>query len=225
MNKGWIKLWRKIQENPIYRDGVAMRVLVDLLLTANEDGIAITGRFTRAEKLGLKPSAYRRALLRLKSDSIVDIQPSNQFTKVSLCKWKEHQATKAEERTASRTTIGQPSDNHRTHSKNKNKNKNTNTKVLVGEQTPKELSIKFFSDEVYREKLIQEAILSGMPEEGVRSEIKRFVGYWTELNPSGTKQRWQMEKVFEVKRRLSTWFSRAGGGHNKTKGKKGVRIS
>ena len=43
--------------------------------------------------------------------------------------------------------------------------------------------------------------------EGVaRREIGKFIGYWTELNPSGTKQRWQMQKTFEVNKRLATWF-------------------
>jgi hypothetical protein len=27
-----------------------------------------------------------------------------------------------------------------------------------------------------------------------------------ELNPTGTKQRWQMEKTFEVEQRLGNWF-------------------
>jgi DNA-binding transcriptional regulator GbsR (MarR family) len=39
----------------------------------------------------------------------------------------------------------------------------------------------------------------------VRNEIEKFIGYWTESNQKG-KQRWQMEKVFDVKRRLGTWF-------------------
>jgi phage replication O-like protein O len=43
----------------------------------------------------------------------------------------------------------------------------------------------------------------------VRAELDKFVSYWTELNKSGTKQRWELEKTFEVQRRLVTWFSRA----------------
>ena len=44
----------------------------------------------------------------------------------------------------------------------------------------------------------------------IQSELIKFAGYWTELNGSGTKQRWQMEKVFDIRRRLATWFSRVG---------------
>jgi len=39
-------------------------------------------------------------------------------------------------------------------------------------------------------------------------EIKKFERYWTEKNGTGTKQLWQMQKTFEVPRRLVTWFGR-----------------
>lgn len=39
-------------------------------------------------------------------------------------------------------------------------------------------------------------------------EIQKFERYWTELNQTGTKQRWEKEKAFEVDRRLVTWFSK-----------------
>ncbi len=35
---------------------------------------------------------------------------------------------------------------------------------------------------------------------------QEFLDYWTEKNPNGKKERWQMEKVFDVKRRYQTWL-------------------
>jgi len=40
------------------------------------------------------------------------------------------------------------------------------------------------------------------------SEIKKFYLYWTELNSTGTKERWQKQDVFQVDRRLLTWFGK-----------------
>jgi phage replication O-like protein O len=37
-------------------------------------------------------------------------------------------------------------------------------------------------------------------------EIDKFISYWTELNKSGTKQKWELESTFEIERRLRTWF-------------------
>lgn len=40
----------------------------------------------------------------------------------------------------------------------------------------------------------------------VATELNAFVTYWSEKNHSGTKHRWQLEKTFEIKGRLGTWF-------------------
>lgn len=41
----------------------------------------------------------------------------------------------------------------------------------------------------------------------VINEMRKFVLYWTEKNPGGTKARWEMQKVFDIKRRIVTWMS------------------
>lgn len=46
-----------------------------------------------------------------------------------------------------------------------------------------------------------------IPPEVVRREVDSFTRYWTELNKSGTKQKWELEKTFEVTKRLQTWFN------------------
>lgn len=46
-----------------------------------------------------------------------------------------------------------------------------------------------------------------LPPAMVASELKHFTLHWTERNKSGSKQRWETEKTFEVRRRLVTWFN------------------
>ncbi len=48
------------------------------------------------------------------------------------------------------------------------------------------------------------------PKEVIWREIQKFTLYWTEKNKSGTKERWEIQKTFEVKRRLFSWFSNIG---------------
>jgi len=43
-------------------------------------------------------------------------------------------------------------------------------------------------------------------EQLLKSEVQRFILYWTEKSPNGKKQKWEMQKTFDVKRRLVTWF-------------------
>jgi hypothetical protein len=35
---------------------------------------------------------------------------------------------------------------------------------------------------------------------------KEFIEYWTEHSPNGKKMRFEMEKVFDIKRRHGTWI-------------------
>ena len=47
-----------------------------------------------------------------------------------------------------------------------------------------------------------------------------FISYWTELNHSRTKMKWQLQKTFEIKRRLTTWKN-----NNFNNGKKNGYVS
>lgn len=56
---------------------------------------------------------------------------------------------------------------------------------------------------------------TGIEESSLKSELQKFILYWTERTKSGTKQRWETERTFEVKRRLTTWLSRVNNFTNK----------
>ena len=48
-------------------------------------------------------------------------------------------------------------------------------------------------------------------------ELKKFVSYWTEPNKSKTKLRWELEKTWDLKRRIGTWmknYEKFNGGQN-----------
>ena len=77
--------------------------------------------------------------------------------------------------------------------------------------TPQQISEKFFSDPSEQERVISEIVSNGVRDDIARREIGKFVGYWIELNPTGKKRRWQMQKTFEVQRRLGTWFRNVSG--------------
>jgi uncharacterized protein YdaU (DUF1376 family) len=88
-----------------------------------------------------------------------------------------------------------------------NKEKN----IIKKENTPKQKSEKFFKDvELQTQEyftLIDHLGNKGIPENIAMEEIAKFVSYWTELNSTGRKQKWEMQKTFEINRRLANWFS------------------
>lgn len=81
------------------------------------------------------------------------------------------------------------------------------------EESPGEYAKRFFDPKTRARVEFVDELCAERPEinrEAVIAELKKFFVYWTEPNKSGTKQKWQLERTFEVKRRLYTWLSRAG---------------
>lgn len=96
---------------------------------------------------------------------------------------------------------------------NLNSNSNLN---LKGEDlpTPKDESIKFFemvnsNSEEYTKFITEFSVRLKIDENLASREVKKFTNHWCEKSASGKKVRWEMEKTFEVQRRLSKWFSNA----------------
>lgn len=83
-------------------------------------------------------------------------------------------------------------------------------KILAADApTPAQEARLFFVDIEKQEKIIDYLIGKGINEQVAKNEIIKFISYWTEPTRNGTKQRWELEKAFEIRRRLATWFQRA----------------
>jgi hypothetical protein len=75
--------------------------------------------------------------------------------------------------------------------------------------TPSEEAKLLFSrDSLFVDGIVAWLGSCGAPEQLAKRELDVFIAYWTEKNKSGTRERWELQKTFEVKRRLATWFSR-----------------
>lgn len=87
---------------------------------------------------------------------------------------------------------------------NSNSNLNSNP---VGKLTPAQEARLFFGGKVenifdeFKEKL-------SLSEPLLKTEFQKFILYWTEKNKSGTKERWEQQSTFEVRRRLATWLGK-----------------
>jgi hypothetical protein len=85
----------------------------------------------------------------------------------------------------------------------------------------KENRIERISDEILTpsqkaRKFLKEIENSNLPDS---DERKKFFNYWTEKNKSGTKERWELEKTFEVEKRFATWQINAQKFNNSNYGK------
>jgi hypothetical protein len=105
-SKGWVRLYRKVQDHPRYRDSEFVHVWVELLINATykpiqrvfrgqeitlRPGQLITGRFAIERQTGVNASKVQRVLKRLKSDHLIDQQGSNACSLITILNWESEQ--------------------------------------------------------------------------------------------------------------------------------------
>jgi hypothetical protein len=106
MNIGWVRLHRKIRDNPIYKNSKAVHCWVECLLRANhkeggfflgrkkitlKPGEFIFGRTEFGKSVGISGSTAWFWLLQFEVDSMVDIKKTSKGCLCSIKKWKEYQ--------------------------------------------------------------------------------------------------------------------------------------
>jgi len=75
------------------------------------------------------------------------------------------------------------------------------SKVNEGKEDKKEAAI---SSAAARQKVFYNSLVPFL-QEHPKERIKQFYEYWSELNKSQTKMRFEMEKTWEIPKRLTTW--------------------
>lgn len=132
MNRGWVRLWRKITEDEVFQDPVLLKMFLWGLLKASHKEIAVPvktgrgvtmirlkpgqfifGRNQAAKELRLTPSGTRNKSVKLETLQIWDIKPDTHFSIVTLRNWEIYQADPEEIGQA----LGQPKDNQRTQTR------------------------------------------------------------------------------------------------------------
>ena len=101
----------------------------------------------------------------------------------------------------------QVSDTESTQSKVKVKRKkNKENSTIVEKKKPKDKAAAKAATLSRKESFYQSLIpfVGQYPKEMIRA----FYDYWSELNKSGTKMRYELEKTWELPRRLATWANR-----------------
>lgn len=153
MHRGYIKLWRSLDQTAFFRDSYAVHLAVYLLIKANHQpsktlfnkelleikrGQCITGRFALAQATGINPSTIREKLDLLRKLNFLDIKSTNKFSLITIIKYRDYQSE--EEKNDSTidnkmTTKCQQNDTNNNDKNNKNDKKHT--KYIVRFEKPK----------------------------------------------------------------------------------------
>ena len=195
--EGWISLHRKILENPILnrsRVYSPFEAWIWLLLKANhkdnkfmlgselvkvEKGSMITSQKKLCRQFRWGNSKLRNFLKVLQKYEMLLLKTNTQSTHITICNYESYQDKQTANK--SQTNHKQTANKSRTNTNNKdNKDNNVNNVNKI-------ITNKEYLD-IYGYKL-----------------LKAFIDYWTEKSHNGKKEKWQMEKTFDVGRRLIKW--------------------
>jgi len=172
MEKGWIKLHRKLLDNGVFYDAELFKIFIWCILKANRKpkevsniklkaGQFITGRVSASEELHIKPSTVYDRMQKLKRMKYISIKSTTKFSIVSVLKYNDYQ-------------------------------------VVEEAKTPSvhiDTRLEKFNVDVYFE----------YKDKYDTDILKEFISYWTEPNKAQTKMRFEMQKTFEIGRRLASW--------------------
>lgn len=136
LQNGWVKIHRKILDNPVCSKASWAWLWVVLLLKANHEeksfffngqkitcgkGQLVTGREALAEAASMSPSSVERALTYFESEHQIEQQKTKKYRVITILKWADYQTpdSKADNK---RTTDGQLMDTNK-NDKNDKKDK------------------------------------------------------------------------------------------------------
>lgn len=222
--EGWIKLHRKLIEKAFYsKDSEKVHLWVHLLLKANHSGYEemlggkpihcnpgqfTTGRKQLARETGICESKVERILSYFeKTEQQIEQQKTSSNRLITVLRWDEYQETEQQieqQVNNDRTTSEQQVNTLQECKNDKNeKNKDKESK----RDAAKAATLKRRED--FGKSLIP--FMEKYPKEMIRA----FFDYWSELNKSETKMRFEKQPTWEVSKRLATWANKENFNGNK----------
>ncbi|PKN37678.1 MAG: hypothetical protein CVU62_08105 [Deltaproteobacteria bacterium HGW-Deltaproteobacteria-2] len=114
MNRGYVKLWRKIEDSAVFQNEGLLKVFVWCLIRANHKeqfvqvktgrgfsevkllpGTFIFGRESAAKKLDMSPSTVWKRILKLEKLDFLNIRSNSHYSIIHIVNWIIYQATTA----------------------------------------------------------------------------------------------------------------------------------
>ncbi len=235
-NKGWFYLDNEYLNGyaKIF-GGIGTAIYVSLCRHADAEQKCFPSQELIGEELNIAPRTVRKYIKMFEDWNLLHVDRkktsdgrwlNNIYYLLDKSEWKKPEAPVAHGHQRQMTT--KPEENNSKNQRHQLPNKDTHTKNTHIEEytgTPSQKARAFFEDGAWQMDALAFFVNHGADEKTIEREIKKFISYWTEPNKSGTKVRWELQKTFDVKRRLARWMTNAAefAGRNKRE-RKGVVV-
>ena len=176
-----------------------------------------------SETTGLTTRTIVNSIRHLEERGYVEVdRKSGKVNYYQLNRVGEKSSLVKNDNSTSEKRIQVPVKNKHTNNTYNNNTYNNNIgkmKKLKEKTTPAEEMKLFLEDKDFFQRVVESVVEKiDASEEYVVGELKAFRAYWSELNKSGTKQRWEFQPTFQLNRRIATWL-RNGAKFRQSKGK------
>ena len=203
MELGWISLHRKILDNPVLSRGRTysrFEAFIYMLLKANHKDNKIVignqlisvkkGSFVKSQKKLMRIFNWGSAKLRafiflLKKDKMIDIKTTTQATMITIINYSSYQ--NIQKTNGKQTENKQKSNGKQTETNNKPNKDNKE----IRETNFRQKSIDYFNKFLPKEQT---------------DLLESFCDYWTESNTGGKKMKFEMQRTFQISRRITKWI-------------------
>lgn len=201
-------LHRKIRDHWIWKSDHRFKWWIDVLLSVNhcDNKVLIKGTLieckrgqsvmsldTWAKRWNVTKKTVKDFFELLQKDSMLVYEGMQNTTRITVCNYDSYQGMVNDTKTQSKRQVNatETLTAPKQELKEGNNDININKECLLKErETEFKESVKQYSNQ-YPVNM-----------------LKSFCDYWTEPNKSKTKMRFELEKTFEISRRLATWASR-----------------
>jgi hypothetical protein len=214
---GWVKIHRELLQWEWFGKPEMVQLFLYLLLKANCEekqwqgitimrGQLITTNSAIRKDLQLSEQQIRTIIKRLISTGEITYKSTNKYVIITICNYDRYQcgniATNEQdnEQFNNQITIKQRANNEQTKEYKNIKEKNISKDILKKKSRITALSLSFEQ----RKDIFIEQVAPYTETYGA-SMVGDFIAYWTEPNRSQTKMRYELERTWDVERRLSTW--------------------
>lgn len=198
---GWIKLHRKLLENPIMKQAGMLQLWVYCLLKANHEpgkahfgkddidvspGQFVTGRFKLSDALGEKPSTIYKRISALQRSGFLNIKSNNKNSLITIVNWHLYQAAELESSSKSNNKVTTKEQQSSTNKNDKN--------IRIKEEEEEGSVFRFFNENISPISPHQAEVISQYLDDGIEATLILEV-----LKDSiGKREKWTwIKKVLE----------------------------
>ena len=210
---GWLKISRDICNHWIWKDPIKFQWWIDILLTVNyadskvligfkvfecKRGETLLSLSSWSKRWGVSKSVVNNFFTMLKNENMIETKNETVTIRLTVCNYDKYQIFE---------------NANETQDKRKRNARQTQDDTIKEREEKKEEK----EDIVARdEKFISD--ISEYKEKYHKDILNSFYLYWSEKTPNGDKMKFELQKTFEISKRLATWFSNNNKfGNNKIK--------